>query len=187
MQLIENNIYHNYGQKSLSAKIFRSLLVPILVLIATGTALFLQNTELAFILEGFLKINVLTYIVSGGVMVALILGLVQILVGWLQYKNTLFMLSDNALYIRTGILERNEISIPLRHIQNIIQRQGILDRMLQVCSCEIEIEDDEVSTSSGAYSSRDIILRDVDIKLVTPLREAILSRANTQRMVVVNR
>lgn len=186
MQPIENNTYHNHGPKSLSAKIIRGLLVPLVVLIATGASLLLQNTELAFTLENLLNINLFAYLISGGVIIAIVLGLIQALIGWLQYKSTSFMLSDNALYIRTGILERNETSIPLRHIHNIVQRQGVVDRMLGVCSCVIEIQDDEVSTTGTAQVSGDVLLGDVDMELVIPLREAILSRANTQRMVVVN-
>lgn len=186
MQTIENNTYHNHGPKSLSAKIIRGLLVPLVVLIATGASLILQNTELAFTLENLLNINLLTYIISGGVGIAVVLGLFQALVAWLQYQNTTFMLSDNALYIRTGILERSETSIPLRHVQNIVQRQGVMDRMLGVCTCVIEIQDDEVSTTGTAQASGDVLLGDVDMELVVPLRESILSRANTQRMVVVN-
>ncbi len=185
MQPIENNIYHNHGPKSLSAKIIRGLLVPLVVLLATGASFGIQNTELAFVIESLLNINLLAYLVSGGVIIALVLGLIQALVAWLTYKNTTFMLSDNALYIRTGIVERNETSVPLRHIQNIVQRQGIVDRMLGVCSCIIEIQDDEVSTTGTAHISGDVVLRDVDMNLVVPLRESILTRANTQRMVVV--
>lgn len=186
MQPIENNLYHNHGPKSLSAKMIRGLVVPLIILVATGASFGLQNTELAFAIESLLNINLLAYLVSGGVIIAVAMGLIQALTAWLKYKNTAFMLSDNALYIRTGILERNETSIPLRHIQNIVQRQGIIDRMLGVCSCIIEIQDDEVSTTGAPHTTGDVMLADVDMNLVLPLREAILMRANTQRMVMVN-
>ena len=96
------------------------------------------------------------------------------------------MISDNALYIRSGIFNRREISVPFRHINNLHQFQTVVDRALSIATCSIEVLDDEVVTNTVHKFSGDILMHDIDIALLGPLREAILSHANVQRMYMVN-
>lgn len=196
MKPIESNIYQTYGPKSLSAKMIRGLALPLLVLVITVIFLMIKDTQYIAMLESALNINIIGYVLIGGVILVLVVTFIELGRAWLEYHNSAFMITDNALYIKTGILNRNEISIPLRHVQNIIQRQGVTEQMLGVCHCAIEITDDDVSSTSGTSTSTtangvgasgDVILRDVDMNLAMPLRESILAHANTQRMVMVGK
>lgn len=186
MQTLENGVYYSFGPKSFIAKIIEGLIAPVAILLLTVGAFFIQDSDFAVMIESFIKLNLVTVLVSTGVILAVLVALVQLIVAWLYYRNTHFMVSENALYIRTGIMQRSEMSIPLRHISNILQQQSITDRLFQVCTCTIEIQEDEVSQTEGApASSDDVVLRQLDVAYATPLRELLLSRSNTQRMVVV--
>ena len=186
MQSLESGVYYSFGPKSFTAKIAQGIIVPVVILLLTAGAFFIQNTSFAVMVESFIKINLITVLVSSGVILAVLVTIAQLIVGWLYYRNTQFMISDNALYIRTGIIQRNEVSIPLRHINNILQQQSITDRMFQVCTCTIEIQEDEVSQTAGNPSLSDnVVLNQLDLEYATPLRELLLSRSNTQRMVMV--
>lgn len=186
MQSLESGVYYSFGPQSLIAKIAQASLVPVIVLVLTSTAFFVQGTAFAVMIESFVKLNIVSVLVSSGVILAVLIAIAQLIIAWLNYRNIQFMVSDNALYVRTGIIQRNEISIPLRHINNILQQQSITDRMFQVCTCTIEIQEDEVSQTGGTPAPADnVVLYQLDLKYAVPLRELLLSRSNTQRMVMV--
>jgi uncharacterized membrane protein YdbT with pleckstrin-like domain len=185
MQPIENNIYYPMGSHGLYAKIIRAMGLPVMIVVIVIIFTLLTGTSSAEKIEMMVP-GFFHFAIFGGFVLAVVTGLLGALVGWLRYINTTFMVSDNALYLRNGILERTEISVPFRHMSNILQQQTILDRVLGICRCQIEIQAEEVSaTTSATAVPDDVILYDVDMTLIESLRELLLSRANTQRMVMV--
>ncbi len=186
MEQIQHNTYHHYGSKSLSAKIIRRLIVPVIILLISAIALVSTGGDVAQQLQSATSVDIVGFLAKFGIGIALVVGLVQVFIAWLDYKNSSFMVSENALYIRTGILNRSEISIPFRHINNVLQYQSVTDRMLSICRCEVEIQSEEVSVSTGQSNPEQVILRDVDTALMLPLRETLLSHANTQRMIIAS-
>lgn len=186
MEQIQHNMYYHYGNKSLSAKIIRRLIVPVIILLVSAIALVSTGGDVASQLQSATSLDIVGFLAKFGIAIAVIVGLVQIVIAWLDYKNSSFMISENALYIRTGILNRSEISIPFRHINNVLQFQNVTDRMLSICRCEVEIQSEEISTTTGQQVPEQVVLRDVDIHLMLPLRETLLSHANTQRMIITN-
>lgn len=177
METLEHGIYYGFGHKSFSAKLIRGLFVPIIVLLVSAICL---------VVAGNTYSDALGQVGNIGMGIAVVLGIIQAVIAYLDHIGTKFMISENALYLRSGILNRHEISVPFRHINNLHQFQSITDRMLSVAKCTIEIMDDEAATLDRSYDGGDIVLRDVDVVLLSPLREAILSHANTQRMYMVN-
>lgn len=177
METLEQGIYYGFGEKSFSAKLIRGMFLPVGILLLAA---------ICMISAGNSGSTVLSSIGNGGIVLAIVIAIFQAIVAYLEHMGTKFMISANALYIRSGILNRREISVPFRHINNIHQYQSITDRMLSVAKCTVEILEDEVSTNRGEYHEGDIIMHDVDVALLQPLREAILSHANTQRMYMVS-
>ena len=177
METLEHGIYYGFGHKSLSAKIIKNLLVPVGLIVVTAIIL---------VTAGNSGSHELVTLGNWGIIIAVIIAVFQVIVAYLDYISAKFMISANALYIRTGILHRREISVPFRHINNIHQFQSITDRMLSIATCSIEVIDDEVMATGTEKFTGDIHLRDLDISLLSPLREAILSHANTQRMYMVS-
>ena len=186
MEQIQHNMYYHYGSKSLSAKIIRRLIVPVIILLVSAIALVSTGGDVASQLQSATSLDIVGFLAKFGIAIAVIVGLVQIIIAWLDYKNSSFMISENALYIRTGILNRSEISIPFRHINNVLQFQNVTDRMLSICRCEVEIQSEEISTTTGQQVPEQVVLRDVDTSLMLPLRETLLSHANTQRMIIAS-
>ena len=186
MEQIQHNMYYHYGSKSLSAKIIRRLIVPVIILLVSAIALVSTGGDTAGQLQSITGFDIVGFLAKFGIAIAVIVGLVQIVIAWLDYKNSSFMISENALYIRTGILNRSEISIPFRHINNVLQFQNVTDRILSICRCEVEIQSEEISTTTGQQVPEQVVLRDVDTSLMLPLRETLLSHANTQRMIIAS-
>ena len=186
MQPIENNVYYPFGPRGLYAKIFRSMGLPAAIILVV-ILLALAGGVVSDMVDAYVP-GLFHYLIVGGIVAAAVLALFGAVIGWLRYVNCTFMVSDNALYLRNGVLRRTEISIPLRHMSNILQQQSIVDRVLGVCRCQIEIQADEVSAANTSTSvPDDVVLYDVDMDLIVPLRELLLSRSNTQRMVVVSK
>lgn len=177
METLEHGVYYDFGKKSFSAKLIRGMFLPVGVLLIAA---------ICMISAGNSGSTVLSSIGNGGIISAVGIAAFQAVVAYLEHVGTKFMISTNALYIRSGILNRREISVPFRHINNLHQYQSVTDRMLSVVRCTIEILEDEVAVNHGEFHGSDIIMKDVDIALLQPLREAILSHANTQRMYMVS-
>jgi uncharacterized membrane protein YdbT with pleckstrin-like domain len=177
METLEHGVYYGFGKHSFSAKMIRGLFVPVIILLASAIALVAAGSNYN---------ETLRQVGNIGIGIAIGFGVIQTVIAYLEHLGTKFMISANALYIRTGILNRREISVPFRHINNLHQYQSVTDRMLSVAMCSIEVLDDEVTTTSRDEFSGDIHMKDLDIALLAPLREAILSHANTQRMYMVN-
>lgn len=177
MQTLEHGVYYGFGKHSLSAKMIRGLVVPVVILLLAAISLVIAGSNYSETLRQAGNI---------GIGIAAVTGIVQIIIAYLEHIGTKFMISANALYIRSGILNRREISVPFRHINNIHQYQSVIDRILSVSTCSIEVLDDEVMAMGQEKFSGDIHMKDLDIMLLQPLREAILSHANTQRMYMVS-
>ncbi len=59
-----------------------------------------------------------------------VLLLVVLLVGWLKKLQTLYVVTDERIHIRQGILSRRDHSTTHARVQNVNSTQGILDRIL---------------------------------------------------------
>ena len=62
-------------------------------------------------------------IVSYGILIVLgfgaVIGLVGLLVSWLEYSNYTYMLDEFGLVMRRGLLDKKEITLPYRQIQDV--------------------------------------------------------------------
>jgi uncharacterized membrane protein YdbT with pleckstrin-like domain len=62
--------------------------------------------------------------------ITVILLLLVIITGSIKKLETLYMVTSERIYIRTGILSRHDHSTTHARVQNVNSTQGILDRML---------------------------------------------------------
>jgi uncharacterized membrane protein YdbT with pleckstrin-like domain len=65
-----------------------------------------------------------------GWLVTLVLLVLVLLVGWLRKLQTLYVVTDQRIHIRQGILSRRDHSTTHARVQNVNSTQGILDRIL---------------------------------------------------------
>jgi uncharacterized membrane protein YdbT with pleckstrin-like domain len=63
--------------------------------------------------------------VGSGVLLVIVL-----LVGWLKKLQTLYIVTDQRIHIRQGILSRRDHSTTHARVQNVNSTQGIIDRIL---------------------------------------------------------
>jgi uncharacterized membrane protein YdbT with pleckstrin-like domain len=78
--------------------------------------------------------DVLTYVVGG----AAIVWAIWLLVKFLEWSRTFFVVSDQRVIFRTGVLTRHGVEIPLERINNINFHQGIWERIIGAGDLEIQ-------------------------------------------------
>ncbi|MEX0663794.1 MAG: PH domain-containing protein [Acidimicrobiia bacterium] len=78
--------------------------------------------------------DVLTYVVGG----AAIVWALWLLVKFLAWSRTFFVITDQRVIFRTGILTRHGVEIPLERINNINFHQGIWERIIGAGDLEIQ-------------------------------------------------
>src|SRR5574343_2048145 len=99
MNELTTGVYYGFGPKSLSARIIKRMLLPIGVLLIAAILL---------IVGGSTFLPVVTQIGHGGIFIAIVLGIIQVILAYMDHLGAKFMISDNALYIRSGIFNRRE-------------------------------------------------------------------------------
>lgn len=82
------------------------------------------------------------------------LVLVAIVIGYdaLQRFATLYVVSDQRLRVRTGILSRKEQTARFERVQNVSISQSLIDRMLKVGAVEFETAGSDVSDSGFNFA-----------------------------------
>jgi len=121
------------------------------------------------------------YIVLGAWALFVLAFVITFLVAYLTYANYLFMLDDNALKIRRGILAKEEVAIPYRQIQDVDIEQSVSDRVWGVARLAIltagreEAKEGEEDTAEG-------VLPAVDRALAESLQTELLKRADVEKV-----
>ncbi len=90
----------------------------------------------------------------------LILGATVVVVGsavWgiLSWRATRYWTSDRAFHLRQGVLQKNERTIPLEHVQSVDTVQGIIQRLFQVVEVRIETAGGGMTESDASLSALD--------------------------------
>lgn len=107
---------------------------------------------LPVIIAGLLRANDLdTWLpYSRWLLISLLLVVGVVLYDYLKRYSTLYMVSDQRLRVRRGILSRKEQSARFERVQNVNIQQSLMDRMLQVGAVEF----DTAGTDQGASNFR---------------------------------
>jgi putative membrane protein len=111
---------------------------------------------------GFFAAGGAAAIFSGGMdfSLYLILGATAIVVGsvvWgiLSWRATRYWTSGGAFHLRQGVLQKNERTIPLEHVQSVDTVQGIIQRLFQVVEVRIETAGGGTTESDASLSALD--------------------------------
>lgn len=120
---------------------------------------------------GFLAAGGAAAIFSGGTQLSvyLVLGAVLVVVGsavWgvLSWRATRYWISGRAFHLRQGVLQKNERTIPLEHVQSVDTVQGIIQRLFRVVEVRIE-------TAGGGTAEADASLSALDRDAADLLRQ----------------
>ncbi|MGB7957247.1 MAG: PH domain-containing protein [Minisyncoccia bacterium] len=121
------------------------------------------------------------YIVLGVWALCVLVFVITFLVAYLSYANFLFMLDDNALKIRRGILSKEETAIPYRQIQDVDIEQNISERIWGVVRLAILTAGHE-EAKEGDEDESEGILPAIDRALAESLQAELLKRADVEKM-----
>ncbi|HUZ92472.1 MAG TPA: PH domain-containing protein, partial [Candidatus Paceibacterota bacterium] len=112
-------------------------------------------------------------------LVFIVAFLIALLVGWLVYKNYRFLLGEDALKIKRGVLSKEEIAIPFRQIQDATIERSLAYQLwglskLVILTAGREDKGEENDESEG-------ILPALDKNLAERLQQELLRRANIEK------
>src|SRR5918992_336560 len=100
--------------------------------------------------RGF-SLRTITFVLLG----ALVVAALAALWGFLSWRATTYEISGGAFRLRQGVLQKNERTIPLEHVQSVDTVQGIIQRFFGIVEVRIE-------TAGGGASEPDASLPALD-------------------------
>ncbi len=170
--------YQKLGRKTLWYFVFERLQPAIAFLgIAVFLFIFQESPSLKTIpianLENYITMAI--WIVLG---ICIIAFFAAFLISWLFYLNYEFLLSKDALKIKQGVFDKEEVAIPYRQIQNINLSQNFFYRTLGISRLIILTagHEDEKYLNDEAEG----ILPVIDTDLAEKLQTELLRRSNIQ-------
>ena len=111
--------------------------------------------------RGF-SLRTITFVLLG----ALVVAALAALWGFLSWRATTYEISGGAFRLRQGVLQKNERTIPLEHVQSVDTVQGIIQRFFGVVEVRVE-------TAGGGTSEPDASLSALDRASAEALRREI--------------
>lgn len=178
---VPEEAYHTLGKKTFWIFLFERA--------HTAFVLFLLSVAL-FVLEqqSFLAASPLGDLAGYTMMAAWIaLALfvvafgITFLAAWLIYKNYKFCLGDDSLKIKRGILNKEEVAIPYRQIQDVDIRRDLSFQMIGLSQVVIITAGHDEDEKPGDDDTEGI-LPALDKDLAEWLQAELLKRANIQKV-----
>lgn len=111
--------------------------------------------------------------------------LLAFFIAWLIYINFKFALGDNSLKIKRGILNKEEVAIPYRQIQDVDIDRDLSFQMMGLSRIVILTagqEDRQDSNEPGSQGQSEGFLPALDKDLAEWLQAELLKRANIQKV-----
>ena len=96
----------------------------------------------------------------------LVVSVLAALWGFLSWRATTYMVTDNSFRLRQGVIQKSERTIPLEHVQSVDTVQGIIQRFFGVYEVRVE-------TAGGGTSEPDASLSALDRAAAQALRSEI--------------
>lgn len=100
------------------------------------------------------------------VLIPVLMGVFGILIGVIKYFVTSYRVGDKELVYKRGGLWRQDRTVPLERIQNVVLKQGYLERLLSVYTVEVE-------TASGATA--EVSLKSVSKQTAETLKSRLMN------------
>jgi uncharacterized membrane protein YdbT with pleckstrin-like domain len=182
---VPEEVYHTMGKKTFwifflqRAHAALILLIVTIVLAILAGQPFMATTQFG---------DLTGYAVAGaeiaGLLFIVTLG-ISLFVAWLVYSRYKFCLGDDSLKIKRGVLEKEEVAIPYRQIQDVDIRRDIAFQMLGLSRIVILTAGHEEDEKPGDDDTEGI-LPALDKNLAEWLQAELLKRANVQKVTEEN-
>ena len=179
---VPEETYHTLGKKTFWVFVLERIhasaviLLVSIVLFAVKDQPFLKNIPPVGDLTGYM--NTITWTVFS---IFVIVFLVVLLVAWLIYANYKFSLGDDALKIKRGVLNKEEVAMPYRQIQNVDIQRDLGFQMMGLSKLVILTAGEE-GKDAGDDDQSEGILPALDKDLAEWLQAELLKRANVQKV-----
>jgi putative membrane protein len=182
---VPEEVYHTLGKKTFWIFLLERAHAAFILLLLT-IALFILGQQ------SFLATTPITNLPSYTMMAAWIclalfvfFFLVTLLIAWLIYKNYKFCLGDDSLKIKRGILNKEEVAIPYRQIQDVDIRRDLSFQMIGLSRIVIITAGHDEDEKPGDEDTEGI-LPALDKDLAEWLQAELLKRANVQKVTEEN-
>jgi len=119
----------------------------------------------------------IVYGINGVFVISLILIIVGFIIGWLEYINYAYTLSEFDLRMRRGVLNRREISIPYRQIQDVDIDRNFANILLGLSRIVMQTAAHEEADEKGMT---EVVLEPVDKAIALDLRDILERRIGVQ-------
>jgi uncharacterized membrane protein YdbT with pleckstrin-like domain len=177
---VPEEVYHTMGRKTFWI-FFLERIHAAFILLLLSIALFILSAQ------SFLATTQFGNLTPWALLAAEVCGLLFIvvfaiafLIAWLIYKNFKFCLGDDSLKIKKGILNKEEVAIPYRQIQDVDIKRDLSFQMLGLSRIVILTAGHEDEKPEGDDSEG--ILPALDKDLAEWLQAELLKRANVQKV-----
>ena len=153
----------------LSNKIVAGVIFLVISFIVSSSKVSLVS-KLSLVLPKEMSFNAVLYLVNGLFILSVFLIILGIFLSWLHYISCNFILGDNNLTIIHGILNKKEVSIPYRQIENINIEQSFNFKLMGICKLKIETAGNNSINGGKPEGYFDVI----DFKIAQKIRDFIL-------------
>lgn len=175
--------YHTLGKKTLMIFVLERIQAAFVLLIAAVVLLILAK-------QSFVQTlgipNLPSYLGIGAEICFLLFAgffLFSFLIVWLIYANYKFCLANDSLKIKRGILNKEEVAIPYRQIQDVDINRDLSFQMMGLSRIVILTAGHEDESKNGESGESEGILPAIDKDLAEWLQSELLKRANLQKVV----
>ena len=135
-------------------------------------------SKLVFVFPLITSINIVNYFVNGLFIISTLLVVFSLVTSWLSYISCDFTLGEESFSSRKGILNKKEVFIPYKQIQNINIEQSFNFKMMGVSKLRIETAGNDNNNGGQAEGNFEV----VDSKVAQTIREFILEKINRQQI-----
>jgi len=178
---VPEEVYHTMGRKTFWMFLMQRIHAAVILLLLT-IALFVVSQQ-AF-LTTVPVANLASYIVAAAFiclgLFVIALGII-VLIAWLAYSTYKFCLGDDSLKIKRGILNKEEVAIPYRQIQDVDIKRDLSFQMMGLSRIVIITAGHEEDEKPGDDDTEGI-LPALDKDLAEWMQAELLKRANVQKV-----
>jgi uncharacterized membrane protein YdbT with pleckstrin-like domain len=169
-----NKKYEKLGYKTLGLLIWKRSLILLIILAALGLLLLGQT----LIPAGYLALAQIG--LTGLAAAFLVLAVIVILLGWLEYKHYKIYISDETIKVYRGLISEEEIGLPFRRVKGADIKRSLMDQILGVSDvCLTILGEDDGATAS---KENQLLLPMLDKKLAQEIQDIILKKAEVEEI-----
>jgi len=179
---VPQDMYHTLGSKTLLIFVLQRVHAAFIILLLTIGAFILKDYPSLKTVPVAGDLTPYTNLAAWALLgIFVVIFLLTFLISWLIYINYKFMLGEDSLKVKRGILNKEEVAIPYRQIQDVDIERDLAFQMMGLSRIAIltaghEDKDDKDDQSEG-------ILPAMDKDLAEWLQTELLKRANVQKVI----